>query len=33
VLKQAEPGTLVEEVCRKTGICDATFYSWYGGPG
>lgn len=25
-LKQAELGTSVEEVCRKTGISDATFY-------
>jgi len=26
-LKQAELGTSVEEVCRKMGISDATFYS------
>lgn len=35
-LKQAELGTPVEEVCRKMGISDATFYSWkkkYGGLG
>ena len=35
-LKQAEPGTTVEEVCRKLGISDATFYNWkkkYGGLG
>ena len=35
-LKQAELGTLVEEVCRKIGISDATFYNWkkkYGGLG
>lgn len=35
-LKQAEVGTPVEEVCRKMGISDATFYSWrkkYGGLG
>jgi putative transposase len=27
-LKQAEVGTPIEEVCRKMGISDATFYSW-----
>ena len=27
-LKQAELGTPVEEVCRKMGISDATFYVW-----
>ncbi|PWB43133.1 MAG: IS3 family transposase [Rhodocyclales bacterium] len=35
-LKQAEVGTPVEEVCRKMGISDATFYNWrkkYGGLG
>jgi putative transposase len=35
-LKQAELGTSVEEVCRKMGISDATFYNWrkkYGGLG
>ncbi|WP_297655995.1 IS3 family transposase, partial [Hydrogenophaga sp.] len=35
-LKQAELGTRVEEVCRKMGISDATFYVWkkrYGGVG
>lgn len=34
--KQAEVGTPVEEVCRKMGISDATFYNWrkkYGGGG
>ena len=34
VLKQAEDGTAVAEVCRKAGISDATFYNWrkrYGG--
>ena len=34
VLKQAESGVRVEEVCRKMGISDATFYNWkkkYGG--
>ncbi len=36
VLKQAELGTKVEEVCRKLGISEATFYNWkktYGGVG
>jgi putative transposase len=28
VLKQAEGGTPVPEVCRKAGISDATFYYW-----
>lgn len=28
VLRQAEPGTLVTEVCRRLGISDATFYAW-----
>ncbi len=35
-LKQAELGTTVEEVCRKMGISDATFYAWrkkHGGVG
>ncbi len=27
-LKQAKLGTSVEEVCRKMGISDATFYVW-----
>jgi putative transposase len=34
VLRQSEEGTPVEEVCRKTGISQATFYAWkkkYGG--
>ena len=34
--KQVELGTSVEEVCRKLGISDATFYNWrkkYGGLG
>lgn len=26
ILKQAEEGTPVAEVCRKAGISDATFY-------
>ena len=28
VLKQAEDGTAVAEICRKAGISDATFYNW-----
>jgi putative transposase len=35
-LKQAEVGTSIEEICRKMGISDATFYNWrkkYGGLG
>jgi putative transposase len=35
-LKQGELGTPVEEVCRKMGISDATYYVWkkkYGGLG
>jgi putative transposase len=35
-LKQAETGTRIDEICRKMGICDATFYEWrqkYGGLG
>ena len=35
-LKQAETGIKVEEVCRKMGVCEATFYNWkkkYGGLG
>jgi len=28
VLKQAEDGTSVGEVCRKAGISEATFYNW-----
>jgi len=35
-LKQAELGVSVEEVCRKLGISDATFYNWrkkFGGLG
>jgi len=34
VLKQAEAGVAVKELCRKLGISDATFYNWkakYGG--
>jgi putative transposase len=35
-LKQAETGIKVEEVCRKMGISEATFFNWkkkYGGLG
>ncbi|MBB3938271.1 putative transposase [Aureimonas phyllosphaerae] len=28
VLKQADEGTAVAEVCRKAGISEATFYNW-----
>ncbi|BBE35033.1 transposase [Sphingosinicella microcystinivorans] len=28
VLKQADGGTSVGEVCRRAGIGEATFYSW-----
>jgi putative transposase len=28
ILRQAEEGTPVAEVCRKAGISDATFYTW-----
>ncbi len=28
ILKQAEDGTPVSEVCRKAGISDATYYNW-----
>jgi len=34
ILRQAEEGTAVAEVCRKAGISEATFYNWrkkYGG--
>jgi putative transposase len=35
-LKQAETGTRIDEICRKMGISDTTFYKWrqkYGGLG
>ena len=35
-LKQAESSTRIEEVCRKMGISQATFYAWrkkFGGLG
>jgi putative transposase len=28
VLRQGEEGTPVEEICRKTGISQATYYNW-----
>jgi putative transposase len=34
ILRQAEEGTAVGEVCRTAGISEATFYNWrkkYGG--
>ena len=33
-LKQVENGTLIDEICRKLGVSQATFYYWkkkYGG--
>jgi putative transposase len=30
VLKEAEAGMKVAEVCRKHGISDATYYNWKG---
>ena len=35
-LRQQELGTAVDEVCRKMGVCQQTFYRWkkrYGGLG
>ena len=34
ILKQADAGMQVKEICRKYGISDATYYNWksrYGG--
>jgi putative transposase len=28
VLKQAEDGSAIAEICRKAGISEATFYNW-----
>jgi putative transposase len=28
VLRQAEDGAAIAEVCRKAGISEATFYNW-----
>ena len=36
ILRQAEEGTPVAEVCRKAGISEQTYYRWrkqYGGMG
>ncbi len=35
-IKQSEQGVTVEEICRRMGISEATFYNWkkkYGGLG
>jgi putative transposase len=35
IMRQAEEGTAIDEVCRKAGISEATFYNWrkkYAGP-
>jgi putative transposase len=35
IMRQAEEGTAVDEVCRKAGISQATYYNWcekYAGP-
>ncbi|GAA0918131.1 hypothetical protein GCM10009552_37770 [Rothia nasimurium] len=35
-LRQVETGTSIAEVCRKMGICEATYFNWkkkYGGLG
>ena len=34
ILKEADAGMVVKEICRKHGISDATYYNWkskYGG--
>jgi putative transposase len=34
ILKEADAGVMVKEICRKHGISDATYYNWkskYGG--
>jgi putative transposase len=34
ILKEADAGILVKDICRKHGISDATYYNWkskYGG--
>jgi putative transposase len=28
VLRQAESGTTIEEICRKMGVSEPTFYRW-----
>lgn len=35
-IKQVETGTRIQEICRKMGVSEATFYNWkkkYGGLG
>ena len=34
ILKEADAGTMVKDICRRHGISDATYYNWkakYGG--
>ena len=34
ILKEADAGVMVKEICRKYGVSDATYYKWkskYGG--
>jgi putative transposase len=34
ILKEADAGVLIKDICRKHGISDATYYNWkskYGG--
>ena len=34
ILQEADSGVMVRDLCRKHGICDATYYKWkskYGG--
>ncbi|STY27045.1 transposase ORF-A, IS-type [Legionella taurinensis] len=34
ILREVEAGRLVKEICRESGISDATYYNWkakYGG--
>ena len=36
ILREADAGMKVKEICRKCGISDATYYNWkarYGGMG
>jgi len=32
VLKEAEAGAKITELCRRHGISDATFYTWWCAP-